>query len=196
MSALAKGRRIIVRAEKALRKLLAETAANGEYDAVETLTEWARALSGCSGAKQPTKTRMPDSISAPGVTKAQTQRKDTRGYPQFYRHSNFLVKIGWSKASKSEYEHRAPITVARQLAAALVRAARTSPLIPMESVLPVTDADGEEVPSYQSYVCLAWFKSLGLVRQHGRKGYSLEPGRELSQRVDDAWENLQQQVRP
>jgi hypothetical protein len=61
----------------------------------------------------------------------------------------------------------------------------------MEKVLPLKDqVTGSAFPDYQSYVCLAWLKSAGLVIQHGRQGYSLPKGIQLEKSVETLWANL------
>ena len=62
----------------------------------------------------------------------------------------------------------------------------------MDKVLPLKDPVNESVfPDYQSYLCLAWLKSVGLVTQHGRQGYSLPKGIELEKSVEALWAGLQ-----
>ena len=61
----------------------------------------------------------------------------------------------------------------------------------MGKVLPLKDAaNGSVFPDYQSYLCLAWLRSGGLVIQHGRQGYSLPKGIELDKSIETHWVNL------
>jgi hypothetical protein len=61
----------------------------------------------------------------------------------------------------------------------------------MDDVMPLTDpADGSELPTYQIYVALAWLRSVGLIEQHGRQGYSVRKGVNLSTKVDEEWNSL------
>jgi hypothetical protein len=114
-------------------------------------------------------------------------------YPLFVREGGNLVKIGWSKSEKKEYEHKAPRHVLKLLASVLSKVAAGSKRITMRQVLPLTDrTNGSEVPSYQTYLCLAWLRSIGLVRQHGRQGYSIPNGLILESSVENRWQELRE----
>ena len=90
-------------------------------------------------------------------------------YPRFGRDGDRLVKVGWSKKAKSEYEHKA--SHATVLAVAETLRNLEGKEFSMEDVLPLSDMSGEGIPSYQAYLVLAWFCSLGAVRKEGRGGY-------------------------
>jgi len=110
-------------------------------------------------------------------------------YPRFVREGDNLVKIGWSKSQKAEYEHKSPKRVLAVLCDSLTGA--NGKRIMMDKVLPLKDpVTGSAFPDYQSYVCLAWLRSAGLVIQHGRQGYSLPKGIEFEKSVEALWANL------
>jgi hypothetical protein len=113
-------------------------------------------------------------------------------YPRFVRESDALVKIGWSKRENSEYEHKAPHSVLLVLSRALQRLAAHRKRVTMDDLLPLQDsANGSEVPSYQAYLCLAWLRTLRLIKQHGRQGYSLSHGgADLPSLVQKHWDTL------
>ncbi len=49
---------------------------------------------------------------------------------------------------------------------------RSGRIFSVESVLPVADVEGHgELPTYQIYLALAWFRSIGVVEKRGRNGY-------------------------
>jgi len=48
----------------------------------------------------------------------------------------------------------------------------------------------EQVPDYQVYLIFAWFRTIGLVDQHGRQGYSLPKPDSLDADLDAAWTAL------
>ena len=61
----------------------------------------------------------------------------------------------------------------------------------MDDVLPLKDpVSGTEVPAYQSYLCLAWLRSVGIVTQHGRQGYSLAKKDDVAARTEECWRQL------
>jgi hypothetical protein len=110
-------------------------------------------------------------------------------YPRFLREGDNLVKIGWSKSQRAEYEHKSPKRLLAVLRESLTGA--NGKRILMDKVLPLKDpVTGSVFPDYQSYVCLAWLKFAGLVIQHGRQGYSLPKGIELEKSVEALWANL------
>jgi hypothetical protein len=116
-------------------------------------------------------------------------RNELGRYPKFVREGDNLVKIGWSKSQRAEYEHKSPKRLLAVLCESLTSA--NGKRIMMDKVLPLKDsANGSAFPDYQSYVCLAWLKSSGLVTQHGRQGYSLPKGIELKESVETLWSNL------
>ncbi len=112
-------------------------------------------------------------------------------YPQFLRDDAHLIKIGWSKKEKRQYEHKAPKVVLDLLLAALLSAGRDGHWFTTEDVLPLRETvDGGEVPSYQAYLCLAWLRVEALIEQHGRQGYSLPRPDQLGDLVGERWEEL------
>src|SRR5436853_381779 len=75
-------------------------------------------------------------------------RVNARKYPIFVRDGHQLVKIAWSKASKAEYEHKAPARVIGLLAAKITTLRSGGRLFSMEGLLPLRDRDGGEFPTY------------------------------------------------
>lgn len=112
-------------------------------------------------------------------------------YPRFVREGDSLVKIAWSKSEGKPYEHRAPKGVIRALVQALSRAGAGGQRFTMEPLLPLKDpTDRSGIPDYQSYLTLAWLRSVGLIVQHGRQGYSLPEDVDLEQECARQWSEL------
>jgi hypothetical protein len=112
-------------------------------------------------------------------------------YPKFLREGESLVKIGWSKKEKATYEHKAPRRVLTALVGALEKTGRGGKRFSFEDLLPIADPDGGgEVPSYQAYLALAWMRTEALLTQHGRQGYSIPDGIDLSELINTRWEEL------
>ena len=110
-------------------------------------------------------------------------------YPAFYRDGDTLVKIGWSKSQNGEYEHRAPRRAAEALVDA-VAAGDNGELFGMDAVLPLRDAAGGDLPSYQVYLALAWLRAENAVQRHGRDGYTLDPAYKDVGKLGDLWGRL------
>ncbi len=112
-------------------------------------------------------------------------------YPKFSRRGDQLVKTGWSKKAREEYEHKAPRRVIDALTAAIARRSGNGKRFTVEDLFPLKDPqDGSEFPGYQVYVALAWFKSAGLVKQHGRSGYTVRNSSHLAEVVATAWPQI------
>ena len=103
-----------------------------------------------------------------------------------------LVKIGWSKREKAEYQHKAPRDVLDAVVKVLRTAGRDADTIAIPEFLPMQGASGDELPPYQVYVCLAWLRKLGLIKQHGREGYSIGRPETLPEDVATAWAAVEQ----
>lgn len=113
------------------------------------------------------------------------------GYPRFYRDKDRLVKIGWSKSQGKEYEHRAPKAAVVALIQAVASHAPDGGLFSMDRLLPLTDpGTNAALPSYQIYLALAWLRSEGVVKEHGRDGYAVSSGSHANDRLEILWEAL------
>jgi len=112
-------------------------------------------------------------------------------YPRFERDRDKLVKIAWSKKDKREYEHRAPRDAVLRIAERLSSEVRPGTAFSMDQFVPFKDDVGNDIPSYQAYLALAWFRSLGSVEQRGKEGYAISDGELSAKRVEQAWNVLQ-----
>lgn len=172
--------------EEELRKLAAEAAAQGDYDALTRLGNTARTVAEISrdwqtapqarDTVQPdaglTARQAPEAASLGAAPGRDHSTKAARGaYPRFIRRGNELVKIGWSKGDRKEYQHRAPHSLLVKLRQALLDAGKRRKLFKMDVLERQLSSIG--APGYQAYVWLAWLRSAGLVKQHGRQGYSI-----------------------
>jgi hypothetical protein len=198
--------------ESRLQEILAKAAAAGDYEAVVQLTDWARAIRimqsdptllslDLSGGKQ--KGTCSPNTSSNGrsfVTtkigkirnrnRSRVSRRSKRAqYPKFSRYKDELIKIGWSKKEKGEYQHKAPRKVVDALLSRVDQIGASGEVFTTDDLFPLRGHDHSYVPSYQAYLVLAWVKSLGLLSQHGRQGYTLNVGA-LKPAVDKEWANL------
>jgi hypothetical protein len=187
--------------------MLATAAAAGDYEAIVRIAGWAKVLAGMiseaglnqteeasiSVAQPPIPGTASFTAGSPAAATA-ARRPRAKDYPEFFRNGATLVKIGWSKSQKAEYEHKAPLAVLQELAKTLVSAGAKRGRFAMESLLPLkSSADGSEIPSYQTYLCLAWLRAQGLVLQHGRQGYSIKPNTDLVAKAQERFEQLPEQ---
>ena len=202
MTTLQRAIQTLTEAESTMKRLIGEAAAIGEYSSVETLLRWAVTLgSMCAESSKESvpSDQSPSSDDAvPPVTQPaakprsppKSSQSKRRSYPVFAKSGDVLIKIAWSKSSKSEYQHKSPRLVASKLADALARHSRETTVISMDKILPLKADDGTEIPDYQVYVSLAWLRRIGAVKQNGRQGYTIENPDDLPQQVQRAWSDL------
>lgn len=179
----AKAIKILAKCEADLRALVASAAGSGDYDAVIRITSWAKQLSAMSAGGTNTTT-------SEKKTTAEINRKSSvRGaYPRFARHGEQLIKFGWSKREKSEYEHKASRQAALVLARVAAEAGKDGRIFQINELLPLKDpTDGTDIPDYQVYLVLAWWRSIGLLDTHGRRGYSIAKPGQFIQSMESAW---------
>jgi hypothetical protein len=182
---LTKAVKILSKCEADLRALVASAADNGDYDAVLRITSWAKQISLMAGGAP---SEMPEKRPAAERVKKIAGR---HAYPRFARRGDQLVKFGWSKREKIEYEHKAPRQAALVLARAATEAGKDGRIIQIKALLPLRDpTDGSEIPDYQVYLVIAWWRTVGLLDQHGRQGYSIPNASQLYQAVESAWAKL------
>lgn len=182
---LTKAIKVLTKCEADLRGLVASAADSGDYDAVLRITSFAKQIASMSGAAPAV---APEKRPITDVSKKSTVRAT---YPRFLRRGDHLVKIGWSKRKKSEYEHKAPREAALVLARAAADVGKDGRIFPVDALSPfIAPKDGSEIPDYQVYLVIAWWRSAGLLDQHGRQGYSIPNSSQLQQAVESAWMKL------
>jgi hypothetical protein len=185
---------VLSSAERKLRELVGMAAGGGDYDTAERIMAWAKVL-----AELTAEHTSPETPSSKGVLRSpqpaahRQSRTPTKGkYPQFFRRGDNLVKIGWSKTERKEYEHKTPRRVLDTLANAIARRSNNGKVFTAKQLFPLKDGDGSEFPGYQNYVALAWLRTVGLVKQHGRRGYTAKFGSQLPNAVISAWQTVSQ----
>lgn len=190
--------------ELRLRELIGEATASGQYEQVSQLAILTNMvgsiLSGTPSRPSAVGTGWPVEDGTPlgGSTKrprSPGRKVSSRAaeYPFFHREGDTLVKVGWSRSTKSEYSHRVP----KSGVDALVRylASRRSNQFPI-SVETMTDALKSDTQAgilgYQVYVAVAWLKEEGWLVANGRHGYTLLRAKGLTPErfVEDMWDRL------
>jgi hypothetical protein len=119
---------------------------------------------------------------------SRARRRQPTGYPKFARDGDRLVKIGWSKKDGVEYEHRAPQSALRGVVSAL--RATGDREFAMDDVFPLKDHGGDEIPSYQAYLVLAWLRSIGAVQKASRGGYVCQHQRLSEAEIEAEWKAM------
>ena len=203
MDLLREARTVIRSAENSLRGLMEKAIQLGRYGEVAQLAEMAQSLGRVLGeplpavgipsadysVPPPVITKGPG-LTTPKATKSTKIRVAVADYPKFERDSNRLIKIGWSKREKAEYEHRVPRETARCVYLELAKVAAT--VFRMEELLPFNLPDGTEIPSYQTYLVLAWLRHISQIEKRANDSYQW-----VSEAVNDssfgkAWDATRQ----
>jgi len=178
-----KAQAALAKCESELRTLLGQAASAGDYDSVLKLTSWARTVAALAGVSPP---------PPPLPTKSPTRKKAlVTNYPRFERRGDSLVKIGWSKREKAEYEHKAPLRAVAMVADEVMKKGAEGRIFQISALPPCLAPDGETiVPDYQVYLIVAWWRAKGLLEQHGRQGYSIPKPNDFASAVEHACNDL------
>jgi hypothetical protein len=196
-------RTILAKAETEIKSVIARELDAGNFSQVERIARIGDALSELArigaGSTLPTASRNTgpanNTVTMPAKrntkpSKPRRSSKKASKYPRFERDGSRLIKIGWSKKSREEYEHRATREVAQAFARALWDTTEPGKTFTMEQVLPVQDSSGDELPDYQSYLSLAWLRSEGAIEKMGRDGYVLIFQDMDTETFDTLWNQL------
>jgi hypothetical protein len=124
--------------------------------------------------------------------RARKDSGDGLEYPRFVRDDDALVKVASSRSSGTTYEHRAPRPIVDVIVKRIIAFAENSHHPFTAEALSGLNArgSGSRVPGYQLYLCLAWLKRLGLLKQRGRKGYVVAKRDSFVADVEEAWKKL------
>lgn len=197
--------RVVEGAVKAMGDLASKALKAGDYGAAAEIARMLEALSvavasiptpSVPSESPPTRTPPKSSNAAAprgsGRSKKGAAKRKTpsRKYPRFERDGDKLVKVGWSKKAREEYEHRAPIGVAECLLSAVRQNRQPGELFAAADILPLQDSHGDAVPDYQSYLALKWLHTEGVVTKHGRDRYAIEPGYLDNDTLERLWAGL------
>ncbi len=183
-------------AEEGLKAAIQQAVTAEDYDAVDEVTSWIKtikSLHSSATAGQVSVAHVSDvrSSARPLPPAIVAGRAKAKQYPKFFRQGDQLVKVGWSKKDRKEYIHKAPYTSVIATANSIQKAAVGKKVFSADKFFPVLSADGQnEVPGYQAYLSLAWFKTLGLVDQKGRQGYAFKTAEPLGTQVETSWKGL------
>ena len=192
-------------AENRLRDAAAKAAVAGAYDSIVVISRWAKtvqamvaelngpATTELASKESPSNPELRANIEAESVRPDESVRKVKKvplGVPVFSRDADFLVKSARSRKTRDEYEHRAPAEVVFVVAECLADWRSAKKLLTTDQLLEAYSKRKGSVVAYQVYVTLGWMMQVGLVRRHGRSGYSVSSPSTISEDVQRAWAAL------
>lgn len=197
MSSVLVARKILAKAQDDLRELIAKALADGRFADVADIARMADGVARlATDDDQPVSSGQEHAPAPPAVSRHGTivrggSVRPSRTFPRFEREGDKLVKIAWSKKGRAEYEHKAPRRVADILIAAIRSRKGEGAKFEAPDVLPLLDPKTRrEIPSYQSYLALAWLRHEGVVAKYGRDGYALKPTAATPEHLTELWEAL------
>jgi hypothetical protein len=188
---------ILDRAHADMRRLIDECLAAESYEEVAAVAAIASRLvharlDGDAPNSMPNRDRRTEGWTVPtafgdGAEVISGARETRSEYPRFERDGERLVKIGWSKKDRQSYEHRAPYSAIVAVYEAL---RNTKGSFTMDQILPLKDSDGGDIPSYQSYMIVAWLRQRGVVERNGNDGYTIHRDRLSRDAANTMWQSL------
>lgn len=208
MDLLQEAYRLLRDAEASMRRLIEAAVAQGRYSDVARLAEITEIVGNavnqmnlterCEAAPERAATKAPPRpprkiarVATPPKVRSSNAMKrtiDQSTFPKFEIDGDRMVRIGWSKRDKAIYEHRAIRGLVLETSLHLATASPTA-IFRMDDMLPVTLADGTEVPLYQAYLVLAWLRRIGLVEKKGKDGYIWAVDHFDEETFKNAWES-------
>ncbi len=202
--------------EKQIRILIQEALEEGQYEKIVSFARLAEAISelgavSCRSSdmgkkeirldavlppQQPRTSSARPSAAENGLKKCQVRvcRKVPQAYPRFEQDSDRLIKVGWSKKRKSEYEHRVPKAMVEAVFHQLGQTVGYGKKFEIEDLFPVVSENAEEIPAYQIYATIAWLRSESAVEKKGRDGYVLRTDAANPDTFAQLWSGLTERI--
>lgn len=195
MEPLQRAYKVLGDAERELRKLITQAMEAQKYDHVGQIARLAEGLAELQGGKLAGSHQAVEQKPRPTANRlrAKSSKSTTKSkgaYPRFEREGDKLIKVGWSKKAREEYEHRAPRSAALAFVKHVDAHTEKGTVFTIDELWPVLDAAGEELPSYQVYLALAWLRHAGAVEKQGRDGYAMPNGTLDADGLNALWDSL------
>jgi len=191
MGTIQEAESVLLEAESKLQELLKRALKAQQYSEVAQVArmteEVRRIVRGLSGPHTPASSRTESEFRPRRKQRRKGIQNNGRTYPVFERDGDRLVKVGWSKKNRVEYEHRASRKAVTAFVQHLARKVCGTDLFDMEGLLPVPDSTGGDVPDYQSYLTLRWLQEVGVVEKRGRDGYVLRTPSLGEAKLEELW---------
>lgn len=199
---LVKVRGLLIKTEVELRQLLAEAATVGDYDAVMTLTEMAKAVQHI----EPNHTKITERRSAvKRLSKAdellsfddqlaETQfrpRPDSSlsdDDPKFLREGDDLVRIGLSPVTGEPRRYRVDRAAVEAVARRIDEIGEER--FDADALGRIHRVDYTAVPADHIHTVVSWFRNYGLISRQGAEGYTREGPTPIADQIGTTWELL------
>lgn len=201
MPTIQDARKVLRDAEATLKELIEQCLAEKRYGDVAAIAALAEGTARLVQDHSERKLTVPIPATSPATAPPvavpirghvrPTGKTAKKGYPLFFSDGNRLVKIGWSKKTRAEYEHRTSRDVPALLVSAIRSKVPEGDLFAATDVIPLGLETGTEgVPDYQAYLALKWLDTVGVISKSGRDRYALVPGALGPNGLDELWQQL------
>jgi hypothetical protein len=186
--------RALEQAESEIREVGAAAFRSGDDRIVGQAQEIVTALkalrANLNGSPSPTAPKRERQVRKEGRAKTRRSGKAAKDkFPKYTVRNGSLIRIGWSKKHKSEYEHKAPQAAFDATINAMAELAQTgSGPITAERIIERVNTLAGGTPSYQVYVVIGLLRKQGCVEQVGRDGYMIPS--DLLQQGSQIWKQL------
>lgn len=163
--AIEKAQQKVAALEVELRRSAAEVLQDGDYESGRRIAAIAERLSHLAGAPPR------EDTSSPG--QAARRPLAIPGDTSFVRSGDMIFRLGKQRKGNGTYRHRVPISVVDAVAGRAEQWTRAHALMSAEDFTQAASVGGTIPPQYQVYGAMKWLEQLGILRRHGRRGYSV-----------------------
>lgn len=174
---------ILSETEVGLRNLIVGAAEKGDYVGVEEVRRIAVAVHNLRvqnedvvfEAKQPPEVRRSSSEPTAHTRKKSARKGISSKYPTFELRKDAIVRIGWSKKQRREYNHKVPRSVydLSVKAMEMLLSKKKGPFMAEQIIDELNQSRSDAIPSYQVYVVIGLLREKNLIKQIGRDGYEI-----------------------
>jgi hypothetical protein len=119
-----------------------------------------------------------------------SRRSKPEGLPRIEIRKGSLLRIGWSRKQKREYEHKVPRVSFDTIVNTMSALARegSGPFTAEAIIEKISATTEDSMPAYQVYVVLAALREWNIISQVGREGYNIPP--DISERANQVWREM------
>lgn len=170
--------------ETKVQRVIVKAAEGGTYEMVDRAREIAEKISEIrrdSGSLESEEDEQASgNVDVPAVRGRLRRRrkkpKQRPKYPRFETSEKALLRYGWSKKDKAEYNHKVPKEVVEDVLKVMktLAAGGSGPFMAETIIAAANDGRNEPIPNYQVYAVLSFLRSREDIEQQGRDGYLIE----------------------
>jgi len=187
---------ILKKAEEELRESIADSARAGNYRDVDigrsvavNIKELYERISG-NGNQSSKLVEERERPLSRREKKRFARRSKPEDLPRIEIRKGSLIRIGWSRKQKEEYEHKVPRKAFDTIVNTMSALARegSGPFMAETIIEKICATTDDTMPAYQVYVVLAALRERNLITQVGREGYNIPL--DVAEKAQNIWTEL------